>query len=62
MSLERYKMVIEELLSEADIRINGDRAWDIHVNNEAFYKRVLSEGRRGLYGWLVAMRCTRGIF
>ena len=48
MSLERYKMVIEELLSEADIRINGDCAWDIHVKNEAFYKRVLSEGSVGL--------------
>jgi cyclopropane-fatty-acyl-phospholipid synthase len=39
---------LEELLALADIRINGDRSWDIRVHNEKFYGRVLTQGELGL--------------
>lgn len=42
------KRVIQELFSQADIRVDGTRPWDISVNNEAFYDRVLSDGSVGL--------------
>ena len=38
---------IIELLSLADIQINGSRPWDIKVHNENFYSRALSEGALG---------------
>jgi len=36
------------LLSHADIRINGDRPWDMQVHNDALFKRVVREGSLGL--------------
>lgn len=42
------KTTLQELLSLADIKINGNNSWDIKVNNEKFYKRVLSQGSLGL--------------
>nr|XP_018917708.1 PREDICTED: uncharacterized protein LOC109044442 [Bemisia tabaci] len=42
-----YKTV-EDLLSKADVKINGSRPWDIRVKNPGFFKRVLSEGSLGL--------------
>ena len=44
------------MLAEADIRVGGDRPWDIRVHNEGLYKRVLREGTLGageayLEGW-----------
>lgn len=39
---------IEELLSLADVRINGNRPWDIQVHNEQLYARVVAEGSLGL--------------
>jgi len=40
--------LVQNLLALADIKINGDRPWDIQVHNEAFYNRVLKEGTLGL--------------
>ncbi|HJD97580.1 cyclopropane fatty acyl phospholipid synthase [Mailhella massiliensis] len=40
--------LVERLAREADIRINGDRPWDIQVHNEALYSRVLRQGTLGL--------------
>jgi len=40
--------LIRCLAEKADIRINGDRPWDIHVYNEALYSRVLKHGTLGL--------------
>lgn len=34
----------KELLSQADIRINGSRAWDIQLHHTGFFKRVLQQG------------------
>jgi len=39
---------LSELLALADIKINGDRPWDIQVHNEKFYRRVLAQGELGL--------------
>lgn len=44
------------MLAEADIRVGGDRPWDIRIHNEGLYKRVLREGTLGageayLEGW-----------
>ncbi|RJT18584.1 cyclopropane fatty acyl phospholipid synthase [Buttiauxella izardii] len=40
--------IAEELVSQADIRFNGTRRWDIQVHNPDFYKRILQEGSIGL--------------
>ena len=36
------------MLDLADVRINGDRPWDIQVQNQKFYERVLSGGSLAL--------------
>ncbi len=38
----------QKLLSHADIKINGDRPWDITVHNNELYARVLRDGSLGL--------------
>lgn len=35
---------LQELLSEADVRVNGDRSWDPQVHDSRLYRRVLSGG------------------
>lgn len=54
MGILKHK--IEELLEKADIQINGDRPWDILVQDSRVYKRVLKEGSIGagesyMAGW-----------
>ncbi|UCH97898.1 MAG: cyclopropane fatty acyl phospholipid synthase [Candidatus Aminicenantes bacterium] len=44
----RFKQKASELLSFADIRVNGDRPWDMQIHDERFYQRVLSQGPLGL--------------
>ncbi|UCF29811.1 MAG: cyclopropane fatty acyl phospholipid synthase [bacterium] len=39
---------VQEILALADIRINGDRPWDLHVHNSDFFRRVLTQGALGL--------------
>ena len=39
---------VAELLSLADVKIDGPRPWDITVHNDAFYDRVLGEPSMGL--------------
>lgn len=41
------KRKVAELLENADIRIDGDRSWDIQVHDERLYGRVLAEGSIG---------------
>jgi len=48
MSTQKYKKMAEDLLTMADITIDGDKSWDIQVKNEDFYKRVLGEANLGL--------------
>ena len=42
------KDIVEEMVNIADIKINGDRAWDIQVHDEEFYDRVLKDQSLGL--------------
>lgn len=44
-SAEQY---LTKLLAGADIKINGNRPWDIKVKNEEFFSRVLLQGSLGL--------------
>lgn len=42
------KEVVTSVLSAADICVGGTRPWDIRVNNDGWYARVLSQGSLGL--------------
>lgn len=42
--MSKFKTTVTELLESADIKINGQRPYDIQVHNEDFYARVLSGG------------------
>ena len=48
MIADKYKNVIQNLLSPCGITINGAQPWDIQVTNEKFYQRILSDGSLGL--------------
>lgn len=39
---------VEQLLSLADVRLDGNRPWDLHVDDERFHARVLAQGSLGL--------------
>ncbi|CAI1085953.1 Cyclopropane-fatty-acyl-phospholipid synthase [Serratia rubidaea] len=44
---DRWYAIVEEMLAEAGITINGNQAFDIQVNNPQLFKRVLQEGSLG---------------
>jgi cyclopropane-fatty-acyl-phospholipid synthase len=44
----RFKEIVRESLSLAGVEINGSNPWDIRVNHEEFYQRILAEGSLGL--------------
>jgi len=46
--MKALKSKVRNLLESADIQINGERPWDIHVHNEGLYERILQEGSLGL--------------
>ena len=51
-----YRDYIGQLAGVADIKINGDRPWDIHVHDERTYQRIISHGSLGageayMKGW-----------
>lgn len=46
--MTRERAAIATLLEKADIRIGGDRPWDIRVLDERLYGRVLAHGSLGL--------------
>ncbi len=46
--MTRSKRFLEELFGAADIRIDGDRPWDLRVADDRFYDRVLRDGSLGL--------------
>jgi len=43
-----FKGIVQQLLSQAGIEINGTATWDIQVNNPDFYKRAIKHGTLGL--------------
>lgn len=48
MSQKKLKATAQKILDLADIKIDGDRPWDIKVKNDKLYSRVLSQGSLGL--------------
>jgi len=46
--MNKLQKSAEELLSYANIEINGNNNWDIKVHNEKFYQKVFSKGSLGL--------------
>lgn len=44
----KSKQLVVSILEKADIAINGDRPWDIKVNDIKFFDQVLSQGSLGL--------------
>lgn len=61
------RRLVERLLDEAGIQIGGPEAWDLHVHDERFYRRVLAEGSLGfgesyLEGWWDCRRIDQLVF
>ncbi len=48
MSHSKLKLLIEELLAQAGIAVNGNQPWDIQVHNNQFFERVIKQGSLGL--------------
>jgi cyclopropane-fatty-acyl-phospholipid synthase len=44
---DRYRTTVEGLLQKADVKIGGDRPWDLQVNNERLYRRIMTDGTIG---------------
>ena len=42
------KQIIQELFDFSDVRIDGDRPWDIQIHNPQFFERVLAGGSLAL--------------
>ena len=45
---ERYERRVRALLDEADVRIGGDRDWDLQVHDARIHARLLGQGSLGL--------------
>ena len=48
MKEPKAKKVVQKILEPSDVQINGNRPWDIRINNPNFYERVLSGGSLAL--------------
>ncbi len=46
--MSRLRRHFERLIEPADIRIGGDRTWDVRVHDDRLYQRVLAHGTLGL--------------
>lgn len=42
------KTLLASVLEKADIKLNGDRPWDVRVHNDALYGRVFRNGTLGI--------------
>ncbi len=42
------KQLFTDIVAQADIGVDGARDWDMHVHEEAFYKRVVTGGSLAL--------------
>lgn len=45
---DRYRARLQALLEPGDVRIDGDRPWDLRVHDPRFFARVLAQGSLGL--------------
>lgn len=48
MAHARFERRMSDLLAEADVRIGGERPWDLHVHDPRLYARALAQGSLGL--------------
>ncbi|MGO8693082.1 MAG: cyclopropane fatty acyl phospholipid synthase [Rectinemataceae bacterium] len=48
VDMETAERIAAEILEAADIKVNGDRPWDLRVHDAAFYRRVLGGGSLAL--------------
>lgn len=48
MNYTKAKQAVQELLASLDVQIDGNRPWDICIDNQQFYNRVLSGGSLAL--------------
>jgi cyclopropane-fatty-acyl-phospholipid synthase len=46
--MSRLRQHFERLVEPADIRIDGDRPWDVRVHDDRLFQRVLAHGTLGL--------------
>jgi cyclopropane-fatty-acyl-phospholipid synthase len=46
--MSRVRRYFERLVEPADIRIDGDRPWDVRVHDDRLFNRVLAQGTLGL--------------
>jgi cyclopropane-fatty-acyl-phospholipid synthase len=46
--MSRLRRHFERIITPADIRLNGDRPWDVHVHDDRLFQRVLAHGTLGL--------------
>ncbi|MCP6719829.1 MAG: cyclopropane fatty acyl phospholipid synthase [Patescibacteria group bacterium] len=44
----KSKKIVSKLFTEADIKINGSRPWDIQTHNEKLFDRLINQGSMGL--------------
>ena len=56
MDIRKLRGIIQNILQPAGIVINGSNPWDIRINNQRFFEKVLAEGSLGLgesfmHGW-----------
>jgi cyclopropane-fatty-acyl-phospholipid synthase len=48
MESNKYRSLVKQLLSLANVEVNGSNPWDIQVHDERFYKRAVTEVELGL--------------
>ena len=48
MKMKNIKQTMQDFLNQADVKINGKRPWDIQINHQGFYSRVLTGGSLAL--------------
>lgn len=48
MKNKKFKAAVQDILSHAGIKIDGNDSWDIKVHDERLYQRVLAHGSLGL--------------
>lgn len=46
--MSEFKKSIQDMLEPADVRIDGERPWDMKVHNDKLYKRLIRKGSLGL--------------
>ena len=56
MLLDSHRRKIESILATADIRLDGNQPWDVRVNDERLFSRILARGTLGagesyMEGW-----------